>query len=293
MKPRVTGSITMTSNIMAMPSIAPGRDLDAYLRTISQFPILKPEEEKLLAERFYANQDLDAARELVMCHLRFVVHLARSYKGYGLSQADLIQEGNVGLMKAVKRFDPNVGVRLISFAVHWIKAEIHEYILRNWRIVKVATTKSQRKLFFNLRGAKRSSAWLSLAETQAIAEDLGVSAAEVTRMEGRLSASDMAFDGFGTDEESATAPMHFLASAAPDPADLVADEHMQQDASLRLSSGLAGLDERSRDILQQRWLSDDKSTLHQLAAEYGVSAERIRQLEKNAMKKLKLAITAD
>jgi RNA polymerase sigma-32 factor len=278
---------------MAMPSIAPGRDLDAYLRTISQFPILKPEEEKLLAERFYADQDLDAARELVMCHLRFVVHLARSYKGYGLSQADLIQEGNVGLMKAVKRFDPNVGVRLISFAVHWIKAEIHEYILRNWRIVKVATTKSQRKLFFNLRGAKRSSAWLSLSETQAIAEDLGVSAAEVTRMEGRLSASDMAFDGFGIDEESATAPMHFLASAAPDPADLVADEHMQQDASLRLSSGLAGLDERSRDILQQRWLSDDKSTLHQLAAEYGVSAERIRQLEKNAMKKLKLAITAD
>ena len=283
----------MKTNIMAMPSIAPGRDLDAYLRTISQFPILKPEEEKLLAERFYADQDLDAARELVMCHLRFVVHLARSYKGYGLSQADLIQEGNVGLMKAVKRFDPNVGVRLISFAVHWIKAEIHEYILRNWRIVKVATTKSQRKLFFNLRGAKRSSAWLSLSETQAIAEDLGVSAAEVTRMEGRLSASDMAFDGFGIDEESATAPMHFLASAAPDPADLVADEHMQQDASLRLSSGLAGLDERSRDILQQRWLSDDKSTLHQLAAEYGVSAERIRQLEKNAMKKLKLAITAD
>jgi|TARA_B110000444_G_scaffold251994_1_gene280666 RNA polymerase sigma-32 factor len=283
----------MTTDIMAMPSIAPGRDLDAYLRTISQFPILKPEAEKVLAERFYADADLDAARELVMCHLRFVVHLARSYKGYGLSQADLIQEGNVGLMKAVKRFDPNVGVRLISFAVHWIKAEIHEYILRNWRIVKVATTKSQRKLFFNLRGAKRSSAWLSLAETQAIAADLGVSAAEVTRMEGRLSASDMAFDGYGTDEESATAPMHFLASAAPDPADLVADEHMQQDASFRLSAGLAGLDERSRDILQQRWLSDDKSTLHELAAEYGVSAERIRQLEKNAMKKLKLAITAD
>ena len=276
----------MTTNIMAMPSIAPGRDLDAYLRTISQFPILKPEAEKILAERFYADADLDAARELVMCHLRFVVHLARSYKGYGLSQADLIQEGNVGLMKAVKRFDPNVGVRLISFAVHWIKAEIHEYILRNWRIVKVATTKSQRKLFFNLRGAKRSSAWLTLAETQAIAEDLGVSAAEVTRMEGRLSASDMAFDGYGTDEESATAPMHFLASAAPDPADLVADEHMQQDASFRLSAGLADLDERSRDILQQRWLSDDKSTLHELAAEYGVSAERIRQLEKNAMKKL-------
>lgn len=280
-------------SLRTLSPISPGSDLSGYLVSVSSIAILTPEKELELAKQYYYEDDVTAARELVLAHLRFVAHLAKTYSGYGLSQADLIQEGNVGLMKAVKRFDPNVGVRLISFAVHWIKAEIHEYILRNWRIVKVATTKSQRKLFFNLRGAKRSSAWLSLEETQAIANDLGVSAAEVTRMEGRLSASDMAFDGYGTDEETATAPMHFLASAAPDPADLVADEHMQQDASLRLSAGLAGLDERSRDILQQRWLSDAKSTLHELAAEYGVSAERIRQLEKNAMKKLKLAIAAD
>jgi RNA polymerase sigma-32 factor len=282
----------MTTDIMKMPSISPGADLDAYLRTVSQFPILKPEEERELAERFYHDGDLDAARQLVLCHLRFVAHLARTYQGYGLSHADLIQEGNVGLMKAVKRFDPSVGVRLISFAVHWIKAEMHEYILRNWRIVKVATTKAQRKLFFNLRSAKRSLSWLSQDETQAIADDLGVSAAEVTRMEGRLSSNDMAFDGYTDDDEAGAAPAHFLASSAPDPADLVAAEDAEQDVSLRLSAGLAGLDERSRDILQQRWLSDDKSTLHQLAAEYGVSAERIRQLEKNAMKKLKQAIVA-
>ncbi len=287
----MTTSMTQ-SQLMAMPSIAPGGDLDSYLRTISQFPILTPEDEKVLAERFANEGDLNAARELVMCHLRFVVHLARSYKGYGLPQADLIQEGNVGLMKAVKRFDPTVGVRLISFAVHWIKAEMHEYILRNWRIVKVATTKAQRKLFFNLRGAKDKMAWLSREETAAIASDLGVAEAEVTRMEGRLSASDMAFDGYGSDDEAGTAPMHYLMSNAPDPADLVAEEDSQRDVSMRLSSGLAGLDERSRDILQQRWLSDDKATLYELAEEYGVSAERIRQLEKNAMKKLKLAISA-
>ena len=280
----------MTTDVMKMPSLAPGADLDAYLRTISQFPILTPEDERSLAHRLRDDEDLDAARELVMCHLRFVVHLARSYKGYGLPQADLIQEGNVGLMKAVKRFDPNVGVRLISFAVHWIKAEMHEYILRNWRIVKVATTKAQRKLFFNLRGAKKSTSWLSVEETAAIADELGVPTAEVTRMESRLSASDMAFDGYGSDDETATAPVYFLPSAAPDPADLVADAHSDKDMHLRLSAGLAELDERSRDILQQRWLSDDKSTLHELAAEYGVSAERIRQLEKNAMNKLKTAI---
>lgn len=285
--------MSTANSLQVFDPTTPGQDLTAYIASVNSIAMLTPEQELELAKQYYYEDNVDAARQLVLAHLRFVVHMSKTYSGYGLSQADLIQEGNVGLMKAVKRFDPNVGVRLISFAVHWIKAEIHEYILRNWRIVKVATTKSQRKLFFNLRGAKRSSAWLSLEETQAIANDLGVSAAEVTRMEGRLSASDMAFDGYGTDEETATAPMHFLASAAPDPADLVADEHMQQDASLRLSAGLAGLDERSRDILQQRWLSDAKSTLHELAAEYGVSAERIRQLEKNAMKKLKLAIAAD
>jgi len=275
---------------MKMPSMAPGADLDAYLRTIGRFPILSSEQEKSLAQRLQDHGDLNAARELVMCHLRFVVHLARSYKGYGLSQADLIQEGNVGLMKAVKRFDPSVGVRLISFAVHWIKAEMHEYILRNWRIVKVATTKAQRKLFFNLRGAKKTSSWLSVEETDAIANELGVPSVEVTRMESRLSASDTAFDGYGSDDETATAPMHYLPSSAPDPADLVADASSDRDMHMRLSSGLAALDERSRDILQQRWLSDDKSTLHELAEEYGVSAERIRQLEKNAMNKLKTAI---
>jgi RNA polymerase sigma-32 factor len=283
----------MTTDVMKMPSMAPGADLDAYLRTISQFPILSPEEEQSLAYRLRDEGDLSAARELVMCHLRFVVHLARSYKGYGLPQADLIQEGNVGLMKAIKRFDPSVGVRLISFAVHWIKAEMHEYILRNWRIVKVATTKAQRKLFFNLRGAKKTSNWLSVEETNAIANELGVPSAEVTRMESRLSASDMAFDGYASDDETASAPVHYLPSASPDPADLVANASSDQDMHLRLSEGLANLDERSRDILQQRWLSDDKATLHELAEEYGVSAERIRQLEKNAMNKLKAAISLE
>lgn len=281
----------MSTSLMAMPSIAPGRDLDAYLNTIGGFPILSPEEEKALAERFFYEEDLDAARELVLCHLRFVAHLARSYSGYGLSQADLIQEGNVGLMKAVKRFDPNVGVRLVSFAVHWIKAEIHEFILRNWRIVKVATTKAQRKLFFNLRGAKKQLAWLSPEETKAIADDLGVSTQEVTRMEGRLAASDMAFDGYdSSDDSEPSAPAYFLAAPAADPADIVADADYAEDANEQLGAALADLDDRSRDILARRWLQDDKATLHELADEYGVSAERIRQLEKNAMKKLRKAI---
>lgn len=270
-----------------LPNLAPGRDIDAYMNTISAFPVLTPEQEKELAERFYYDEDLDAARELVLCHLRFVAHLARSYKGYGLSQADLIQEGNVGLMKAVKRFDPNVGVRLVSFAVHWIKAEIHEYILRNWRIVKVATTKAQRKLFFNLRGAKKQLAWLNQEETKAIADDLGVSTAEVTRMESRLSGSDMAFDGYDTDDEQPIAPAHFLETVDADPADIVAREDYRTDSEQLLNEALLELDDRTRDILSRRWLADKKATLHELAAEYGVSAERIRQLEKNALNKLK------
>ena len=280
----------MSTSLIAMPSLAPGRDLDAYLNTISGFPILSAEDEKALAERFFYEEDLDAARELVLCHLRFVVHLARSYSGYGLSQSDLIQEGNVGLMKAVKRFDPNVGVRLVSFAVHWIKAEIHEFILRNWRIVKVATTKAQRKLFFNLRGAKKQLAWLSPEETKAIADDLGVSTQEVTRMEGRLAASDMAFDGYDSDDGEPTSPAYFLAAPAADPADIVAEADYVEDSNEQLGAALSNLDERSRDILARRWLQDDKATLHELAEEYGVSAERIRQLEKNAMKKLRQAI---
>ena len=282
----------MATEVMAMPSLAPGRDLDAYLNTISGFPVLSPEDEKALAERFYFEQDLDAARELVLCHLRFVAHLARSYSGYGLPQADLIQEGNVGLMKAVKRFDPSVGVRLVSFAVHWIKAEIHEYVLRNWRIVKIATTKAQRKLFFNLRGAKKELSWLSPEEAKAIADDLGVPTAEVTRMEGRLAGADMAFDGYDNDEGEPTAPAHFLAAPVADPAEIVIAEDEMQDSSARLATGLGGLDERSRDILARRWLQDEKSTLQELANDYGVSAERIRQLEKNAMKKLRKAIEA-
>lgn len=282
----------MTTNLMALPSLAPGRDIDAYLQTISNFPVLSAEEEKVLAEKFYFEEDLEAARQLVLSHLRFVAHIARSYKGYGLSQADLIQEGNVGLMKAVKRFDPKVGVRLVSFAVHWIKAEMHEFILRNWRIVKVATTKSQRKLFFNLRSNKKRLAWLTQAESQAIADDLGVPVAEVTRMEGRLSANDMAFDADDNDDEQGSAPVHFLASSSLDPADIVAAQDQASEQTARLTQGFASLDERSRDIVQKRWLSDQKTTLHELAAEYGVSAERIRQIEKNAMKKLKKAIAA-
>ncbi len=282
----------MSTEVMNLPSLAPGRDIDAYLHTISAFPVLSAEQEKALAERFYYEQDLDAARELVLCHLRFVAHLARSYQGYGLSQADLIQEGNVGLMKAVKRFDPNVGVRLVSFAVHWIKAEMHEFILRNWRTVKVATTKAQRKLFFNLRSNKKRLAWLTQDETQAIADELGVPAAEVTRMEGRLSATDMAFEADDNDEEQPSAPVHFLATPDSDPADIVAAEDFRNDSSERLARAFETLDERSRDIVEQRWLAEEKATLHQLADQYGVSAERIRQLEKNAMKKLKKAIAA-
>jgi len=282
----------MSTDLMTLPSLSPGRDIDAYLNNIRAFPVLTAAQEKVLAERFYSEQDLGAARELVLCHLRFVAHLARSYSGYGLSQADLIQEGNVGLMKAVKRFDPAVGVRLVSFAVHWIKAEMHEFILRNWRIVKVATTKAQRKLFFNLRSNKKRLAWLTQVETKAIADDLGVPVIEVARMEGRLSANDMAFDADDSDDDQPTAPAHFLASEASDPADIVAAQDYREANEAQLTQAFKLLDARSRDIVQRRWLTDKKSTLHELAGEYGVSAERIRQLEKNAMKKLKKAIAA-
>ncbi|MEM8766814.1 MAG: RNA polymerase sigma factor RpoH [Pseudomonadota bacterium] len=284
----------MTTDVLALNALAPGRDLDAYVQTISAFPVLTPEEEKALAERFYYENDLEAARELVLCHLRFVVHLARSYRGYGLAEADLIQEGNVGLMKAVKRFNPEVGVRLVSFAVHWIKAEMHEFILRNWRIVKVATTKAQRKLFFNLRSSKQRLAWLTQEETRAVAEELGVPEQEVTRMEGRLAATDLTYEApsDADDEEAGTAPAFYLASEEPDPADLVADADFEADSSERLRVALVALDERSRDVVQRRWLKDDKTTLQELADEYGVSAERIRQIEKNALKKLKGALAA-
>ena len=279
----------MTANVLSPTSLSPGRDLDAYIQTINAFPVLTPEDERALAERFHENDDLDAARTLVLSHLRFVVHLARGYAGYGLPQADLIQEGNVGLMKAVKRFDPGVGVRLVSFAVHWIKAEMHEFILRNWRIVKVATTKAQRKLFFNLRGSKKKLGWLNHAETRAIAKDLGVSPAEVTRMEGRLSAHDVAFDsGPDDDEDAPVAPAYYLADASANPLELVAAEDAGRRDAAQLASAIETLDERSRHILEARWLrDDDKATLMELAAHYGVSAERIRQIERNAMKKLR------
>ena len=274
----------MSTQVLSLASLSPGRGLETYIQTVNAFPVLTVEEERALAERFYQDDDLDAARELVLSHLRFVVHLARGYAGYGLAQEDLIQEGNVGLMKAVKRFDPQVGVRLISFAVHWIKAEMHEFILKNWRIVKVATTKAQRKLFFNLRSNKKKLGWLNNAETCAIAKDLGVAPAEVTRMEGRLASSDVAFDGDDTEDAP---PAHYLEDASANPGRIVAIEEHAHATSRQLAAAVETLDERSRHILESRWLRDDKMTLMELAEHYGVSAERIRQLERNAMKKLK------
>ncbi len=267
----------------------PGVNLDAYIASVNTFPLLSAEKEKALAERYFNQQDLEAARELVLSHLRFVVHIARSYSGYGLPQADLIQEGNVGLMKAVKRFDPKVGVRLVSFAVHWIKAEIHEYVIRNWRIVKIATTKAQRKLFFNLRSAKKRLGRLNPAEVKAIAADLGVNPVDVKEMEGRLASYDASFDGYADedDDKSSFAPADYLEDVRSDPALQYEENRWEENSSLQLHQALETLDERSRDIVQQRWLADRKATLHDLAAQYKVSAERVRQLEQNAMKKLK------
>jgi RNA polymerase sigma-32 factor len=273
--------------------LLPGGQIEAYVQAVSQIPILTADEEKALADRLYYEEDLNSARGLVMSHLRFVVHIARSYSGYGLPQADLIQEGNVGLMKAVKRFNPEMGVRLVSFAVHWIKAEMHEYILRNWRIVKVATTKAQRKMFFNLRSAKKKLAWFTAAEVKSVANDLGVSEAVVRQMEGRLAAQDMAFDGFlDDDDDLALAPSQFLEASNADPAQILEKKNWTKDTTDRLYFALNVLDDRSKDIIASRWLSDQKSTLHELAGKYGVSAERIRQLEKNAMKKVKTALVA-
>jgi RNA polymerase sigma-32 factor len=247
------------------------------------------DEERKLAERLHYDGDVEAARQLVLSHLRFVIHIARSYSGYGLAQADLIQEGNVGLMKAVKRFNPEYGVRLVSFAVHWIKAEIHEFILRNWRIVKVATTKAQRKLFFNLRSQKKKLAWLNHDELNAVAKDLGVEPRVVREMEGRLASHDTSFDGpMDDDEDNAyQAPAYYLEDRRSDPAVQLENADWSDDSNGRLMQALSALDERSQDILRERWLTDGKSTLHELADKYGVSAERIRQLEKNAMKKIK------
>lgn len=275
--------------IAAVNALSPGANLESYMATINAIPVLSPEQERELSDRLYYEQDLEAARLLVMSHLRFVAHIARSYSGYGLNQADLIQEGNVGLMKAVKRFNPEVGVRLVSFAVHWIKAEIHEFILRNWRIVKVATTKAQRKLFFNLRSKKKNLGWLNHAEANDIAYDLGVETRVVYEMEGRLNAHDAAFDASANDDDERPnqTPAYFLEDKSQDPALLAENDNYEKDSNGRLHSALTELDERSRDILQRRWLTEHKATLHELAAEYDISAERIRQLEKNAMNKLK------
>ncbi len=283
-----------SNQLMPLSLSAPGVNLGAYISTVNQIPILTAEQEKELAERYYYDQDLDAAKLLVMSHLRFVVHIARSYAGYGLPQGDLIQEGNLGLMKAVKRFDPNMGVRLVSFAVHWIKAEIHEYVIRNWRIVKIATTKAQRKLFFNLRSLKKSSKKLTLEEASSIANDLNVTPEQVLEMEGRLTAYDAAFEAQGDDDDDTphTAPALYLEDNRYDPARLIEEEDYEEQSTTALHEAMDQLDDRSRNILQRRWLDDDKSTLHELAAEYNVSAERIRQLEKNAMEKIKTAMSA-
>jgi len=284
----------MTNSLQPAYALVPGANLEAYVHTVNSIPLLTPEQERELAESLYYDQDLEAARQMVLAHLRFVVHIARSYSGYGLAQADLIQEGNVGLMKAVKRFNPEMGVRLVSFAVHWIKAEIHEFILRNWRIVKVATTKAQRKLFFNLRSQKKRLAWLNNEEVHRVAESLGVEPREVREMESRLTGHDMAFDPAAeADDDSAfQSPANYLEDHRYDPARQLEDADWSDNSNHNLHEALEVLDDRSRDILYQRWLAEEKATLHDLAQKYNVSAERIRQLEKSAMNKLKLSIAA-
>ena len=285
----------MGTSLQPVDMLTPGQNLEAYIHAVSSIAVLSVDQEKGLAERLYYENDLEAARQMVMSHLRFVVHIAKSYAGYGLPQADLIQEGNVGLMKAVRRFNPEMGVRLVSFAVHWIKAEIHEFILRNWRIVKVATTKSQRKLFFNLRSSKKRLAWLNRKEAEAVAKDLGVDAAVVHEMESRMAGQDTSFDGYADDDDDTSyqAPAHYLEDRSADPSLVVENADWDNDATSRLQRALEGLDERSQDILKSRWLDEEgKATLHELAAKYNVSAERIRQLEKNALKKLKGVLVA-
>ncbi|MCF2949525.1 RNA polymerase sigma factor RpoH [Paraglaciecola aquimarina] len=284
----------MSKDLCALTLTVPQTgSIETYIQAVSGINMLTAEEERGLAERLQQDDDLEAARKLIMSHLRFVVHIAKSYSGYGLPQADLVQEGNIGLMKAVKRFDPTVGVRLVSFAVHWIKAEIHEFVLRNWRIVKVATTKAQRKLFFNLRKNKKRLGWFSHAEVQKVAEDLGVSTKEVLQMEARMSSQDQAFDlSADDDENSSFAPAQYLEDKTTDVESDVVNADWDSNASSKLYSAIKTLDERSQHIIQTRWLSDDKTTLQDLADKYQVSAERVRQIEKNAMKKLQGAMAA-
>jgi RNA polymerase sigma-32 factor len=272
----------------------PTGSLEAYISAAARVPMLSVDDERDLATRLREEGDLSAARQLVMSHLRFVIHVAKGYSGYGLPQADLIQEGNIGLMKAVKRFDPSVNVRLVSFAVHWIRAEIHEYILRNWRIVKLATTKAQRKLFFNLRKSKKHLGWFTQEEVETVARELDVPVATVRQMEERMSGQDTAFDGYDLDDDNdfKPAPAGYLADMSMEPATQLEDANWEEHNHCLLSDALEDLDERSRDIVQSRWLAEQKATLHDLADKYGVSAERIRQLEANAMKKMKGALIA-
>ncbi|AXP54359.1 RNA polymerase, sigma 32 (sigma H) factor [Haemophilus influenzae] len=272
--------------------LVPQGSIEGYIRAANEYPMLTAEEEKELAERLYYHEDLDAAKKLILSHLRFVIHVARGYSGYGLPQADLIQEGNIGLMKAVKRFNPEVGVRLVSFAVHWIKAEIHEYVLRNWRIVKVATTKAQRKLFFNLRKTKQRLGWFNENEVDIVANELGVSKEDVIEMESRMSGADVGFDLPTDDAETETySPALYLEDKSSNFAAELENENFENQATEQLGAALQSLDARSQDIIKARWLDDNKATLHDLAAKYNVSAERIRQLETNALKKLKSAVS--
>lgn len=286
----MSNELVLASNTLPLSS----GSLDQYIQNAQLIPMLTEEEEREYGRRLVEHGDLEAAQKLIMSHLRFVIRIARGYQGYGLPLADLIQEGNVGLMKAVKRFDTKHNVRLVSFAVHWIRAEIHEYVLKNWRIVKIATTKAQRKLFFNLRSAKKRLGWFSQEEVEGVAKDLGVKPETVLEMESRLSNYDMAFDASSDDDEdSMVAPSTYLASPTCDPAQLLESNDWQEQRSQALTESLQGLDDRSRDILMSRWMDDEnKATLHQLAEKYGVSAERIRQLEKNAMKKMRAVLEA-
>jgi RNA polymerase sigma-32 factor len=285
----MTAQALTRRNPLDLVLAGPVGSFDAYVDAVSRIPVLSRDDEQALAKRLRDEDDLDAARQLVLSHLRFVVHIARGYRGYGLPMGDLVQEGNVGLMKAVKRFDPDVGVRLVSFAVHWIRAEIHEYVLRNWRLVKIATTKAQRKLFFNLRKYKRNLSWLSREETQTVARELGVPAAAVTEMERRLSSRDLSYDPAPDQdaEDESYAPSAYLPAPDSDPAVAVEREEWDDDTSERVALAMTRLDARSQAILRARWMGEAKATLHELAEQYGVSAERIRQIEANAIKKLR------
>ena len=287
---KITGT-----DLQDMEALSPGGDLQAYINSVHSIGILTPEEEKKLAEDLYYRNDLDAARKLVLAHLRFVIYIAKSYSGYGLSEADLIQEGNIGLMKAIRKFNPEMGVRLVSFAVHWVKAEIHEYVLKNWKIVKIATTKAQRKLFFNLRSKKKGLDWFTEEEIEQVAKDLGVKPSEVREMEKRLSGSDMSFDPLSDsdDDEATYAPSQYLQDEDANPADIFENTSLSEENTSQLYEAINQLDDRSRDILQDRWLADEKLTLHDLAEKYEISAERVRQIEKNAMKKVKQSIASE